>query len=74
MRRKPATATPRALVVYYETEMYGPTKTIVLCDAHRDRFFSFHPNARGAGEWKPAAECEQCRRIVAMISSSNASV
>ena len=51
---------PRALVVYYALEMYGKRKSIVLCDAHRAGFYSLHPNACSAGEWKPVTECEYC--------------
>lgn len=52
---------PRALVVYYSTEMYGPRKSIVLCDVHRTGFYSVHPDACGACEWRPVTECEYCQ-------------
>lgn len=50
----------RALVVYYGR----PRQSIILCDAHRPAFYSHHPDACGAGEWKPVTECEYCRRLV----------
>ena len=51
----------RALVVYYSSEMYGPRKSIVLCDTHRQGFYSVHPDTCGCGEWRPVSECEYCK-------------
>lgn len=51
-----------AMMVSYETEMYGPTKTIVLCQDHRDKFYSAHPNARGNGKYLTETACELCKR------------
>jgi len=56
---KPKAPEPRALVVYYE----GPHQSIILCDAHRPAFYSIHPDAYGAEEWKPVTDCERCRRL-----------
>ena len=51
----------QALIVYYATEMYGATKTIILCDVHRQHFYNRYPGACGHGEWRPAEECEHCK-------------
>lgn len=63
-RKKKEVYVPQSLVVHY-SERSGETLrklTIVLCDLHRQSFYSHHPEACGYGEWKPLSECEICKK------------
>jgi hypothetical protein len=47
-----------ARVVHYAVGQY-PT-TIVLCDRHRQSFYSLHSDAWDYGEYRPVEECAHC--------------
>jgi len=46
----------QALRVYHD---HTDTTGRILCQSHRDSYFTLYPSARGAGEY--GGQCEACR-------------